>query len=108
MRKIRKGDDVIVIAGKDKGKRGRVLRVVDDDPSCRRKRQPGQEARKPNPNKGEQGGIVDKEMPMISPMWPVQPRQPDKGDRSASRPSATVARCAYSSPTAKSWTSEAE
>jgi len=61
--KIRKGDDVIVVAGKDKGKRGTVLRVAEDrvvveNVNLARKHV------KPNPNKGEQGGIIDKEMPL--------------------------------------------
>ncbi len=61
--KIRKGDDVIVVAGKDKGKRGTVLRVGEDrvvveNANLARKHV------KPNPNKGEQGGIIDKEMPL--------------------------------------------
>jgi large subunit ribosomal protein L24 len=61
--KIRKGDDVIVLAGKDKGKRGTVLRVAEDrvvveNVNLARKHV------KPNPNRGEQGGIIDKEMPL--------------------------------------------
>ena len=64
MRKIKKGDDVIVITGKDKGKRGAVLRVVDlehvlvDGANRVKKHQ------RPNPMKGTTGGIVDKEMPL--------------------------------------------
>jgi large subunit ribosomal protein L24 len=78
--KIRKGDDVIVLAGKDKGKRGTVLRVMDDrivveNVNLARKHV------KPNPNKGEQGGIVDKEMPLhISNVAVFNPAA-DKGDR---------------------------
>ena len=61
--KIRKGDDIIVLAGKDKGKRGTVLAVLDDrvlveNINLARKHV------KPNPMKGEQGGIVEKEMPL--------------------------------------------
>ncbi len=61
MRKIRKNDDVIVIAGKDKGNRGSVLSVLDDrllvsGVNKVKKHQ------KPNPVKGESGGIVEKEM----------------------------------------------
>lgn len=64
MRKIRKGDDVIVIAGKDKGKRGTILRVVDlehvvvDGVNRVKKNQ------RPNPMKNTTGGIIDKEMPL--------------------------------------------
>jgi len=78
--KIRKGDDVIVLAGKDKGKRGTVLRMVDDrvvveNINLARKHV------KPNPNKGEQGGIVDKEMPMHVSNVAVYNPAADKGDR---------------------------
>lgn len=63
MNKIRKGDDVIVIAGKDKGKRGSVLRMLDGklvvEGANRVKKH-----QKPNPIKGTTGGIVEKEMPL--------------------------------------------
>lgn len=63
MRKIRKGDQVIAITGKDKGKRGEVLRVdafsvLVDGINKVRKHQ------KPNPVKGESGGIVETAMPI--------------------------------------------
>jgi large subunit ribosomal protein L24 len=64
MDKIRKGDEVIVLAGKDKGKRGAVARrvsaeyVVVDGINIAKK------ATKPNPMTGATGGIVDKAMPI--------------------------------------------
>lgn len=63
MRKIRKGDEVVVITGKDKGKRGTVLRVLDDKVvvegvNVAKKHQ------KPNPVRGVAGGIVEKTMPV--------------------------------------------
>ncbi|MCG6941315.1 MAG: 50S ribosomal protein L24 [Thiohalocapsa sp.] len=64
MRKIRVGDDVMVIAGKDKGKRGTVLRVVDADHVVVENVNIAKKHQKPNPNKGIAGGIMDKEMPM--------------------------------------------
>ncbi|BBP03304.1 50S ribosomal protein L24 [Sulfuriferula plumbiphila] len=64
MNKIRKGDDVIVIAGKDKGKRGSVLRVRDDDRLLVEGVNSVKKHVKPNPVKGEAGGIVSKEMPI--------------------------------------------
>lgn len=64
MNKIRKGDDVIVIAGKDKGKRGSVLRVRDDDRLLVEGINSVKKHVKPNPVKGEAGGIVSKEMPI--------------------------------------------
>lgn len=64
MNKIRKGDDVIVIAGKDKGRRGSVLRVRDDNRLLVEGVNTVRKHVKPNPVKGEAGGIVTKEMPI--------------------------------------------
>ena len=78
--RIRKGDDVIVIAGKDKGKRGTVLSVTDESVLVENINLAKKHV-KPNPNKGEQGGIVDKEMPLhISNVALFNPAA-DKGDR---------------------------
>ena len=63
MRKIKKGDNVVVIAGRDKGKRGDVTRVLDEHVSVAGINQVKKHQR-PNPMKGEQGGIVTKEMPI--------------------------------------------
>ena len=64
MRKIRKGDDVIVIAGKDKGKRGAVLSVGADDRVLVQNVNMIKRHTKPNPARGGSGGIVDKEAPI--------------------------------------------
>jgi len=64
MRKIKKGDDVIVITGKDKGKRGTVLRVVDLEHVLVEGANRVKKHQRPNPMKGTTGGIVDKEMPL--------------------------------------------
>ena len=64
MNKMRKGDAVIVIAGKDKGKRGTVLRRVDDDRVVVEGVNRVKKHVKPNPMKGQQGGIVETEMPI--------------------------------------------
>ena len=64
MQKIRKGDDVIVTTGKDKGKRGTVLRRVDDTHLLVEGINRAKKHQKPNPMKGQTGGIVDKEMPI--------------------------------------------
>jgi len=64
MRKIKKGDDVVVIAGKDKGKRGSVLRVVDAEHVVVEGVNVVKKHQRPNPMKGLTGGIVDKEMPL--------------------------------------------
>lgn len=62
MRKIKKGDDVIVIAGKDKGKRGTVLRVSSDDRVVVENVNIVKRHTKPNPQRGVAGGIVEKEV----------------------------------------------
>jgi large subunit ribosomal protein L24 len=64
MRKIRKGDDVIIITGKDKGKRGSVLKVVTDERVVVENCNMAKKHVKPNPNTGETGGIVEREMPI--------------------------------------------
>jgi len=63
MRKIRKGDNVVVIAGRDKGKRGDVTRVLYEQVVVAGINQVKKHQR-PNPMKGQQGGIVTKEMPI--------------------------------------------
>ena len=64
MEKIRKGDDVVVTAGKDKGKRGTVVRRVDADHVVVEGVNRAKKHVKPNPIKGVAGGIVDKDMPI--------------------------------------------
>ena len=64
MRKIKKGDDVVVLTGKDKGKRGTVLRVVDDERLVVENVNTAKKHQKPNPQRGEPRGIVEKEMPL--------------------------------------------
>ena len=64
MRKIKKGDDVIVITGKDKGKRGTVLRVLDTDQVVVEGANVVKKHARPNPMKGINGGILEKEMPI--------------------------------------------
>jgi large subunit ribosomal protein L24 len=64
MDKIKKGDEVVVITGKDKGKRGTVLRRVDADHVIVEGVNRAKKHVKPNPVKGVVGGIVDKDMPI--------------------------------------------
>ena len=64
MEKIRKGDQVVVIAGKDKGKRGTVTRRVDADRVVVEGVNRVKKHVKPNPVKGVVGGVIDKEMPL--------------------------------------------
>ena len=64
MNKIRKGDEVIVLAGKDKGKRGAVARRVNAEYIVVEGVNVAKKATKPNPMTGTTGGIVDKAMPI--------------------------------------------
>jgi large subunit ribosomal protein L24 len=64
MNKIRKGDDVIVLAGRDKGKRGKVTLRKDDSHLVVEGVNLVKKHAKPNPMKGEVGGIVEKTMPI--------------------------------------------
>lgn len=64
MSKIHKGDEVIVTTGKDKGKRGTVLRVLDTGFVLVEGANKVKKHAKPNPMKGITGGIVEKEMPI--------------------------------------------
>ncbi|WP_153146752.1 50S ribosomal protein L24 [Dechloromonas sp. H13] len=64
MEKIRKGDEVVVITGKDKGKRGTVLLRVGEDRVVVEGVNRAKKHVKPNPMKGVAGGIVDKDMPI--------------------------------------------
>jgi|TARA_B100000767_G_C19751205_1_gene530863 large subunit ribosomal protein L24 len=64
MNKIRKGDKVIINTGKDKGKNGIVLSLVNDKKVLVEGLNMVKKHTKPNPAKGEQGGLVSKEMPL--------------------------------------------
>ena len=64
MEKIRKGDEVIVITGKDKGKRGTIVRRVSEDLVVVEGVNRAKKHVKPNPIKGVVGGIVDKDVPI--------------------------------------------
>jgi large subunit ribosomal protein L24 len=81
MNKIRKGDEVVVITGKDRGRRGTVLQVYADDRVLVEGINIAKKHQKGNPNAGVQGGIVDKEMPLdISNVKVFNPKT-KKGDR---------------------------
>ena len=64
MRKIKKGDQVVVVTGKDKGKRGAVLRVFADDRVLVENVNMVKRHTRPNPNRNIAGGIMDKEAPI--------------------------------------------
>jgi large subunit ribosomal protein L24 len=81
MRKIKKGDNVVVIAGRDKGKRGDVARVVDDTHVVVNGVNQVKRHTKPNPMKNQPGGIVTKEVPIhISnvAIWNPVTQKPDR------------------------------
>ena len=64
MQRIRKGDEVIVLAGRDKGKRGTVLRRVDAEHVVVEGVNRVKKNQRPNPMKGITGGIIDKDLPI--------------------------------------------
>ena len=81
MNKIRTGDEVIVITGKDRGRRGTVIRMYDDGRVLVEGVNVARKHQKPNPNAGIPGGIIDKEMPVdISNVMLFNPIT-QKGDR---------------------------
>jgi large subunit ribosomal protein L24 len=80
MKKVKKGDQVVVLAGRDRGKRGAVLRVLDTQVVVEginrvKKHQ------KPNPMRGTTGGIVEKEMPIDASNVAVWNPATQKADR---------------------------
>jgi len=81
MQKIRKGDDVVVIAGRDKGKRGTVLRRVDETHLVVEGVNMVKKNQRPNPMKGLAGGIVDKAMPIDQSNVMLLNPASGKGDR---------------------------
>ena len=81
MRKLRKGDDVIVNAGRDKGKRGTVVSVSDDEKLVVEGVNLVKRHTKPNPQKGLAGGIVQKEVPIHVSNVSLYNAEAGKGDR---------------------------
>ncbi len=64
MNRIKKGDEIVVISGRDKGKRGTVLRRVDAEHVVVEGVNRVKKHQRPNPAKNQTGGIVDKDMPI--------------------------------------------
>ena len=81
MNKIRKGDEIIVRTGKDKGRRGTVLQVFDDGRVLVEGVNIAKKHTKPNPQLGEQGGILDKAMPLEASNVMVFNPKSKKGER---------------------------
>ena len=80
MRKIKTGDQVVVLAGKDKGKQGTVLRVIDEKVVVENINMVKKHT-KANPNKGEPGGILDKEMSVDASNVAIYNSATGKADR---------------------------
>ena len=81
MQRIKKGDDVVVIAGRDKGKRGSVLNVMPDGRLVVSDVNMVKRHTKPNPNRCVPGGIIEKEMPIHPSNIMLFNPQTSKGDR---------------------------
>lgn len=81
MRKLRTGDEVIVIAGKDKGKRGQIDTFVGDNRVIIPNVNIAKKHVKANPNAGETGGIIDKAMPLNISNVAIFNAATDKADR---------------------------
>jgi large subunit ribosomal protein L24 len=81
MQRIKKGDEVIVIAGKDKGRRGTVLNTMENDRVLVEGVNVVKKHQKPNPNAGVPGGIIDMEMPLHSSNVMIFNPVTEKGDR---------------------------
>ena len=64
MTKLRKGDDVVVLSGRDKGKRGTVLQIIENNRILVDNVNVIKKHVKPNPNRGETGGIIEREAPI--------------------------------------------
>ena len=81
MNKIRKGDHVVVLTGRDKGKRGKVSLRVDEDHIVVEGVNMVKKHVKPNPMKGTTGGVVDKTMPIHQSNVAIWNAAAGKGDR---------------------------
>ena len=81
MEKIRKGDEVVVITGKDKGKRGTVVLRVDGEHVVVEGVNRAKKHVKPNPMKGTTGGVVDKTMPIHQSNVAIWNAAASKADR---------------------------
>jgi len=81
MKKIVKGDKVVAIAGRDKGKQGTVLEILDNDRALVEGVNMVKKHVRPNPNKGETGGIIDREAPIHVSNLALMNPSTNKADR---------------------------
>ncbi|TDJ24934.1 MAG: 50S ribosomal protein L24 [Gammaproteobacteria bacterium] len=81
MLKIKKNDEVVVIAGRDRGRRGEVLKVLDNGKLVVAGINLVKKHQKPNPNIGQRGGIVEQEAPMQASNVAIWNDESEKADR---------------------------
>ncbi len=81
MNKIKKGDEVVVLTGKDKGNRGKVTRIDTDGKVMVQGVNLAKKHQKPNPAKGVTGGIIEKEMPIDISNIGIYNPETQKADR---------------------------
>jgi large subunit ribosomal protein L24 len=81
MQKIRKGDQVIVLSGRDKGRRGAVLKVLDGGRVLVESVNMSKKHTRPNPQAGKPGGILEKEMPLAVSKVAIWNAAAKKADR---------------------------
>ena len=81
MNRIRKGDQVVVLSGRDKGRKGAVLQVLTDGRVLVESINRVKKHQKPNPQANKQGGIIEKEMPLPASKVAIWNPSAKKGDR---------------------------
>jgi large subunit ribosomal protein L24 len=81
MKKIRKGDQVVVLSGRNKGRRGAVIQMLADGRVVIESVNMVKKHQRPNPQAGRQGGIVEKEMPLPLSKVAIWNPAAKKGDR---------------------------
>ncbi len=81
MLKIKKNDEVVVLSGRDRGRRGEVLRVLDNGKVLVAGINLVKKHQRPNPNIGQQGGIVEQEAPMQASNVAIWNDESGKADR---------------------------
>ena len=81
MKKIRKGDMVLIITGRDKGRRGAVIEVLGDDRIRVEGLNMSKKHQRPNPQMGVQGGIIEREAPLHVSNVQIFNPVTQKGDR---------------------------
>jgi large subunit ribosomal protein L24 len=95
MQRLKKGDEVIVIAGKDRGRRGNVIRVYANGRVLVENVNVAKKHQRPNPNAGVAGGIIEKEVPINASNVMLFNPTTQKGDRVGTRELADGKRVRY-------------